>query len=197
MPNIYKEMLLAWADIDITHNTDSYQTILYEPIHDNSKLGNTHYTHLTKENMHLVRDIWNVGTDDFIDWVGCSTSRLFYFQIQQLHACFPQDWLNTLKTTDYCIFCNGIDSVLHAFIHCPKTKYFIKQIEVTFKNLFGKKFKLNAYRMIFGIKHKVGNYASNLGIFLWSKAIRVIWTTRRLLEEGKPCNEMELFKNLH
>ena len=23
MPNIYKEMLLAWADIDITHNTDS------------------------------------------------------------------------------------------------------------------------------------------------------------------------------
>ncbi len=48
--------------------------------------------------------------------------------------------------------------------------------------------------MIFGINHKVGNYASNLGIFLWSKAIRVIWTTRRLLEEGKPCNEMEHFK---
>ena len=66
---------------------------------------------------------------------------------------------------------------------------------LSFKNLFGKKFKLNAYRMIFGIKHKVGNYASNLGIVLWSKAIRVIWTTRRLLEEGKPCNEMELFKN--
>ena len=248
MPNIYKEMLLAWADIDITHNTDSYQTILYEPIHDNPKLGNTHYTQLTKEDMHLVRDIWNVGTDDFTNWVGCSTSRLFYCQIEQLHALFPQDWLNTLKTTDYfdgdsdtifrvkvsgtekditdvktkdiyavllhrtqkdasfktkwenvftetinwkevwhtlnsgiienydydliykmirnfiavrkhlndwkieptpnCIFCNGVDSVLHAFFHCPKTKYFIKQIEVTFKNLFGKKFKLNAYRMI-------------------------------------------------
>ena len=53
MPNIYMEMLLAWADMDITHNTDSYQTILYEPIHDNPKLGNTHYTQLTKENMHL------------------------------------------------------------------------------------------------------------------------------------------------
>ena len=53
MPNIYTEMLLAWADIDITHNTHSYQTILYEPIHDNPKLGNTHYTQLTKENMHL------------------------------------------------------------------------------------------------------------------------------------------------
>ena len=101
MPNIYKEMILAWADIDITHNTDNYQKIIYEPIHDNPKLGNTHYTQLTKENMHLVRDIWNVGTDDFIDWVGCSTSRLFYCQIQQLHACFPQDWLKTLKTTDY------------------------------------------------------------------------------------------------
>ena len=25
MPNIYKEMLLAWADIDITHNTDSWE----------------------------------------------------------------------------------------------------------------------------------------------------------------------------
>ena len=93
-----------------------------------------------------------------------------------------------------CIVCNGIDSVLHAFFHCAKTKYFIK-LEVIFKNLFGKKFKLNAYRMILGIKYKVGNYASNLGICLWSKAIRVIWTTRILLEEGKPCNEMELFNN--
>ena len=44
MPNIYKEMLLAWADIDIPHNTDSYQTILYEPIHDNPKLGSTLHT---------------------------------------------------------------------------------------------------------------------------------------------------------
>ena len=74
MPNIYKEMLLVWADMDITHNTDSYQTILYEPIHDNPKLGNTHLMQLTKEN----RDIWNVGTNDFIDWTDCSTSRLGY-----------------------------------------------------------------------------------------------------------------------
>ena len=235
-----------------------------------------------------------MGTDDFIDWAGCSISRLFYCHIEQLHA-YPQDWLKTLKTTYYfdgnsdtifrvkvsgtekditdvktkyiyavllnrtqkdasfktkwenvftetinlkevwhtlnsgiienydydliykmirnviavrkhlndwkiettpnCIVCNGIDSDLYAFFHCPKTKYFIKQLEGTFKNFFGKKFKLNAYRMIFGIKYKVGNYASNLEIFLWSKAISVIWTTRRLLEEGKPCNEMELFKH--
>ena len=81
------------------------------------------------------------------------------------------------------------------FFHCGKTKYFIKQIEVIFQKLLGKKFKLNAYRMIFGTKYKVGNYASHLAIFLWSKAIRVIWKTRRLLAEGKPCNEMALFKN--
>ena len=49
--------------------------------------------------------------------------------------------------------------------------------------------------MIFGTKYKDGNYASHLAIFLWSKAIRVIWKTRRLLAEGKPCNEMALFKN--
>ena len=58
----------------------------------------------------------------------------------------------------------------------------------------GKEFKLNAYRMIFGIKHKVGNYVLNLGIFLWSKAIRVSWTTCRLLTEGKPFNEMKFSK---
>ena len=71
----------------------------------------------------------------------------------------------------------------------------IKQIELIFQNLLGNKFKLNAYRMIFGTKYKVGNYASHLGIFLWSKAIRVIWKTRTLLAEGKPCNEMALLKN--
>ena len=88
MPNIYKKMLLAWADMDITHNTATYQTILYEPIHDNPKSRNTHYTRLSKNNI---------------------------------------------------------------------------------------------------------NYASNLGIFLWSKPIRVIWTSRRLVAEG---NEMALFKKI-
>ena len=295
MPNIYKEMLLAWADMDITHETDSYQTILYEPIHDNPHLGNTHYIHLSKADMHLVRDIWDVGTNDFTDWAGCSTSRPFYCQIEHIHELFPQDWLRTLRTSELfdgdldatflidlfgtkkditdiktkdiyavlldrtqkdasyktkweniftetikwkevwqtlnsgvienydfdmiykmirnvtavrknlydwkieptpnCLFCNDVDSVLHAFFHCSKTKYFIKQIEVIFQKLLGKKFKLNAYRMIFGTKYKVGNYASHLAIFLWSKAIRVIWKTRRLLAEGKPCNEMALFKN--
>ena len=94
------------------------------------------------------------------------------------------DW--KIEPTPKCLFCNSVDSVLHAFFHCSKTKYFIKQIEVIFHKPFGKKFKLNAYIMIFCTKYKVGNYASHLGVFLWSKAIRVIWTTR---------NEMALFKN--
>ena len=35
---------------------------------------------------------------------------------------------------------------------------------------------------------------SNVGIFPWSKAISVIWTTRRLLAKGKLCKGMTLFK---
>ena len=101
MPNIYKELLLAWADMDITHETDSYQTILYEPIHDNPHLGNTHYIHLSKADMHLVRDIWDVETDDFMDCAGCSTSRPFYCQIENIHEHFSQDWLRTLRTSDH------------------------------------------------------------------------------------------------
>ena len=72
--NIYKEMLLAWADMDITHNTDSYP-ILYESILD--------YTHLSNNN--TVRDGWNVGTDDFNDW-----ARLFNQQAMLLpNRAFP------------------------------------------------------------------------------------------------------------
>ena len=46
-------------------------------------------------------------------------------------------------------------------------------------------------------KKVVHSYVLHSGIcfFLWRKAIRVIWTTRRLLAEGKPSNEMALFKN--
>ena len=51
-----------------------------------------------------------------------------------------------------------------------------------------------------GIKFKAGNYASPLGIFLWSKAIRVIWTTRKLMAELKVnilliCNSQIKEKN--
>ena len=75
------------------------------------------------------------------------------------------DW--KIEPTPNCIFFHGIDSVLQSFLHCPKTNYFIKQLEVIFKNLYVKKFKLNECGMMFGIKYKAGNYASNLGMFFW------------------------------
>ena len=33
-------------------------------------------------------------------------------------------------------------------------------------------------------------------MFLWSKVIKTIWICRKLLEESKPCNEMDIFNNL-
>ena len=46
------------------------------------------------------------------------------------------------------------------------------------------------------MQYKIGNNASKLGIFLWSKLIKTIWISRKFLEETKPCNEMAIFKNL-
>ena len=142
--------------------------------------------------MHLVMDISDVGTDDVLDWAGCSTSRTIYCEIDHLHEHFPHDWLRFLKNSDHyneekpAIFhINLIGS--HAFFHCSKTKHFIiitiKQIDIIVQQRFGKKFKLIPNIIIYGIKSKVVNYASN---FLWSKLIRVIWITRRLLAERKP-----------
>ena len=52
-------------------------------------------------------------------------------------------------------------------------------------------FELNVYSMVFGPTHTI---ASKLGIFLWSKIIKTIRICRKLLEESKACNEMEIFK---
>ena len=51
-----------------------------------------------------------------------------------------------------------------------------------------KKIKLSAYIVVFRIKYRVGDCASNMETFLWGKAIGVIRTTRRLLTESKPWN---------
>ena len=66
----------------------------------------------------------------------------------------------------------------------------IKQIDIIVQQRFGKKFKLIPNIIIYRIKSKVVNYASN---FLWSKLIRVIWITPRLLAERKPWNEITLW----
>ena len=95
-----------------------------------------------------------------------------------------------------CLECGDEDAVVHAFFHCNKTKQFTKQAEPLFKQLFGKQFKLNAFKIIFRMQYKCGNNTSKLGIFLWSKLIKTIWISQKLLEDTKPCNEMAIFKKL-
>ena len=80
--------------------------------------------------------------------------------------------------------------VLFSRSNKSRTNNFVKQAEQIFKKLFGDNFKLNVYSMVFGPTHKIGNNASKLGIFLWSKIIKTIWICRKLLEES---NEMEIF----
>ena len=76
-----------------------------------------------------------------------------------------------------------------------KKKKFIKHEEPIFKKRFCDNFQLNVYLIVFGPTQKIGNTASKLGIFLWSKIIKSIWICRKLLEESKPCNEMDIFKH--
>ena len=52
--------------------------------------------------------------DDFIDWASCSS---FY--------CFVGFFVLLL-------FCNVVDSVLHAFFYCSEDTFFIKQFEIFF-----------------------------------------------------------------
>ena len=95
--------------------------------------------------------------------------------------------------TPECLECSDVDAVLHAFFYCAKNYFFIKHVEPIFKKRFGDNFQLNVYLIVFGPTQKIGNTSSKLGIFLWSKVIKTIWIYRKLLEESKPCNEMEFF----
>ena len=297
MPNIYREMLQAWSDLDLTRCTESVQQILHEPLHGNENIPlNITENTLTHYNVKLVRDIWDLRTSDFREFVGLRTNATFRKLYNDIKASLPQQWIRTLKSDDphdgetdaifqmetdniltdvqytttkelytamlkktnkdvlckakwenlfgdninwktiwntihsgvienwdfdviyklihkviavrknlhywkivsspSCLECGGEDSVLHAFFHCKKTKQFIKQAEPLFKKLFGKHFKFNAFKITFGMQYKLGNNASKLGIFLWSKLIKTIWISRKLLEETKPCNEMAIFKTL-
>ena len=295
MPNIYRECLLAWTDLDITREISSVQQILNEPLHDNPLLGVERTWKIASMGLNLVADIWDETIDDFRQVAGLRSSPALRQQIADIKVAFPQPWIDILKAngvvdavlndiykvdihgtmtdvltattkslytealtktnkealcktkwgnvlsetinwdkvwktintnliehsdfdiifklihyviavrkhlcdwkiapTPECLVCDEVDSVLHAFFHCPKTKQFIDNIEYIFKQLFGNDFKLNEYKVIFGVTHSLGNNASKLGIFLWSKVIKTIWISRKLLEKHQPCNEMALFKN--
>ena len=295
IPNIYREMLIAWTDLDLSRDTGSVQQILHEPLHGNVNIPqNIKTSTLIGFQINLVQDIWDLNTNDFKPFVGLITNGIFRRHYNQIKDNFPRQWLRILNNEDpyygeldtifllqndniltdvqnatakelytailtktntevlckakwehvfgdkiiwkniwktihsglidnwdlniiyklihqviavrknlyhwriaptpECLECSDVDSVLHAFFYCTKTNNFIKQAEPIFKKPFGDNFKLNVYSMVFGPTHKIGNNASKLGIFLWSKIIKTIWICRKLLEESKPCNEMEIFK---
>ena len=85
----------------------------------------------------------------------------------------------------------GIPPELLLLLRCHFFTSFLSSY--LFLTFFGDNFKLNVYSMVFGPTHKIGNNASKIGIFLWSKTIKTIWICRIFLQESKPCNKMEIF----
>ena len=94
-------MLKAWSDLDLTRCTESVQQILHEPLHGNENIPvNITENTLTQYNIKLVRDIWDLRTNDFRKFVGLrtnATSRKLYNDIK---ANLPGQWIRTLKSDD-------------------------------------------------------------------------------------------------
>ena len=75
MPNIYREMLIAWIDRDLACHTESIHHILHEPLHSNVNIQqNTKINRLIGFQLNLVRDIWDFKTNDFKRFVDLITS---------------------------------------------------------------------------------------------------------------------------
>ena len=101
MPNIYREMLIAWTDLDLIRHTESVQQILHEPLHGNVNIPqNTKISRLIGFHINLVRDIWDFKTNDFKRFIGLITNGLFRRHYNQIKDNFPGQWLRTLKTED-------------------------------------------------------------------------------------------------
>ena len=71
MPNIYREMLIAWTDLNLIRHTESVQQILHKPLHGNVNIPqNTKISRLVGFHINLVRDIRDFKTNDFKRFVG-------------------------------------------------------------------------------------------------------------------------------
>ena len=141
---------------------------------------------------NIWKNIWKTIHSGLIDiW----DFNIIYQLIHQEIAVRKKLYHWRIVPTPECFECSDVDSVLHAFFYCAKKKC-IKHVEPIFIKPFSDNFQLNVYLIVFGPTQKIGNMASKLGIFLWSKVIKTIWICRKLLEESKPCNEMDIFKNL-
>ena len=101
MPSIYREMLKAWSDLDLTRCTESVQQILHEPLHGNENIPlNITENTLIHYNIKLVRDIWNLRTNDFRKFVGLRTNATFRKLHDDIKANLPRQWIRTLKSDD-------------------------------------------------------------------------------------------------
>ena len=101
IPNIYREMLIAWTDLDLSRDTESVQQILQEPLHGNVNIPqNTKISRLIGFQLNLVQDIWDIKTKDFKPFVGLTTNGLFRRHYNQIKDNFPRQWLRTLKNED-------------------------------------------------------------------------------------------------
>ena len=159
---------------------------------------------LTKTNKDVIcKAKWENVFGDKINWkhiwktihVGLIDNwdlNIIYKLIHQVIAVRKNLYHWRIVPTPECLECLDVDSVLHAFFYCAKTKIFSKHVEPIFKKPFGDNFQLNVYLIVFGPTQKIGNTASKLRIFLWSKVIKTIWICRKLLEESKPCNEIDI-----
>ena len=101
IPNIYREVLIAWTDLDLSPDTESVQQILHESLHGNVNIPqNTKISTLIGFQINLVQDIWDFKTNDFKPFVGLITNGIFRRHYNQIKDNFPRQWLRILKNED-------------------------------------------------------------------------------------------------
>ena len=101
MPSIYREMLKAWSDLDLTRCTESVQQILQEPLHGNENIPlNITENTLIHYRIKLVKYIWDLRTNDFREFVGLRTNATFCKLYNDIKANLPRQWIRTLKSDD-------------------------------------------------------------------------------------------------
>ena len=157
MPSIYREMLKAWSDLDLTRSTESVQQILQEPLHGNENIPlNITENTLTHYRIKLVRDIWDLRTNDFREFVGLRTNATFCKLYNDIKANLPRQWIRTLKSDDphdgetETIFQMEIDNILTDVQHTTTKQLYTAMLKKTNKdvlckakweNLFGENIK--------------------------------------------------------
>ena len=100
IPNIYREMLIAWTDLDLSRKTESVQQILHESLHGNVNIPqNIKISTLIGFQINLVQDIWDFKTNDFKPF-GLITNGIFRRHYNQIKDNFPRQWARILKNED-------------------------------------------------------------------------------------------------